>query len=389
MNMIPHPATLVGRRFHKLMSLCALPWLGLTYATSAAAQAQLPPIFIGQSIATTGSLAEHGRGIVLGALAHFEEFNRAGGVGGRHIELRTLDDAGDSTRATANSRSLAAMPDVLALFSGAEGGPCVAGLQVASELKIPQVGCAAGSPDLREPFNRYSFPIRSAHYSEFERLIASALQLGEKRIGFLYSPNANGEKHLANVRKLLATKGETLALALPLDAKATPDELAKKIFDAKIDVVFNHGSYSTIAAIFKADRKFERQTRFMAVNSGAQQMVKLLGEDARGLVFTQVVPFPWGRTPNIVRDYRNALEKVAAKAEPSFSSLEGYINARVLTLALQRAGPRVTRESLVTALEGLREADLGGLRLRYGANDRTGLSYVDTVVVKGNGQFVH
>jgi ABC-type branched-subunit amino acid transport system substrate-binding protein len=106
-------------------------------------------------------------------------------------------------------------------------------------------------------------------------------------------------------------------------------------------------------------------------------------------VFTQVVPFPWARTPNIVRDYRVALEKVAPKAEPSFSSLEGYINARVLTLALQRAGPRVTRESLVSALEGLRETDLGGLRLRYGPNDRTGLSYVDTVVVKGNGQFVH
>ena len=63
--------------------------------------------------------------------------------------------------------------------------------------------------DLREPFNRYSFPIRAAHHNEFERLIASALQLGEKRIGFLYSPNPNGEKHLANVRKLPAAKGET------------------------------------------------------------------------------------------------------------------------------------------------------------------------------------
>ena len=48
-----------------------------TYATSAAAQAQLPPIFIGQSIATTGSLAEHGRGIVLVRLAHFEERSTA------------------------------------------------------------------------------------------------------------------------------------------------------------------------------------------------------------------------------------------------------------------------------------------------------------------------
>ncbi len=331
----------------------------------------------------------HGRGRVLGAKADFDAVNKAGGIAGRPIELRTLDDANDSARATANTRTLAASSEVLAIFSGAEGGPCVASLLVATELKIPQIGCAAGSPDLRDPFNRYSFPIRAAHLSEFERLITTALQVGEKRIGFLYSPGSNGEKHLANVRKLLTARGETLALALPLDPKVSPEELAKRISAAKVDVVFNHGSYSTIAAIFKADRKQDRQTKFMAVNSGAQQMVKLLGEDARNLVFTQLVPFPWARTPAIVRDYRIALEQADPKAEPSFSSLEGYINARVLTMALERAGPRVTRASLISALESLRDVDLGGIRLRYSPTEHTGLTYVDTVVVKSNGQFVH
>ena len=55
----------------------------------------------------------------------------------------------------------------------------------------------------------------------------------------------------------------------------------------------------------------------------------------------------------------------------------------------QRAGARVTRESLVTALESLHNIDLGGLLLNYGPGDRTGLSYVDTVIVKADGQFVH
>ena len=347
------------------------------------------PLVIGQTIATSGSLAEHGRGLVLGAKAHFDAVNKAGGIAGRKIELRTLDDANDSARAAANTRTLAADNDVLTIFSGAEGGPCVASLQVATELKISQIGCAAGSPDLRDPFNRYSFPIRAAHLSEFERLITTAFQVGEKRLGFLYSPGANGEKHLANVRKLLAARGETLTLALPLDPKISPEELAQRISAAKVDAVFNHGSYSTIAAIFKADRKLDRQTKFMAVNSGAQQMVKLLGEDARNLIFTQVVPFPWARTPAIVRDYRIALEQADPKAEPSFSSLEGYINARVLTMALERAGPRVTRASLMSAMESMRDVDLGGIRLRYSPTDHTGLSYVDTVVVKSNGQFVH
>ena len=362
---------------------------GFVAALLAPATIAQTPLVIGQTIATSGSLAEHGRGLVLGAKAHFDAVNKAGGIAGRKIELRTLDDANDSARAAANTRTLAADNDVLTIFSGAEGGPCVASLQVATELKISQIGCAAGSPDLRDPFNRYSFPIRAAHLSEFERLITTAFQVGEKRLGFLYSPGANGEKHLANVRKLLAARGETLTLALPLDPKISPEELAQRISAAKVDAVFNHGSYSTIAAIFKADRRLDRQTKFMAVNSGAQQMVKLLGEDARNLIFTQVVPFPWARTPAIVRDYRIALEQADPKAEPSFSSLEGYINARVLTMALERAGPRVTRASLMSAMESMRDVDLGGIRLRYSPTEHTGLSYVDTVVVKSNGQFVH
>ena len=54
-------------------------------------------IVIGQTIAASGSLAEHGRGLVLGAQAHFAMVNGAGGINGRSIELRTLDD-GETAR---------------------------------------------------------------------------------------------------------------------------------------------------------------------------------------------------------------------------------------------------------------------------------------------------
>ena len=208
----------------------------------------------------------------------------------------------------------------------ASGSP----LRHASRSSVAQ----PSSPDLREPFNPYSFPVRAPHLLEFGRLIDTATQLGERRFGFLYSPGATGEKHLANVLRVLGVKGLQLALALPLNPKAAPAELAKKISDAQIDVVFNHGSYATIAAIYKADRSFDRRTRFMAINSGAQQMVKSLGDLSGGLVFTQVVPFPWSSALRVVREYRAALASIDATAEPSFSSLEGYIDARVLTLAL-------------------------------------------------------
>ena len=188
----------------------------------------------------------------------------------------------------------------------------------------------------------------------------------------------------------LPKKGLKQALALPLDPKASPSELARKISDARVDVVFNHGSYATIAAIYKADRSFDGRTRFMAINSGAQQMVKSLGDLSGGLVFTQVVPSPWSSVYRVVRDYRAALAKIDPLAEPSFSSLEGYINARVLTLALSNVkARRLSRETLIASLESLGNSDIGGIRLQYSAQQHVGSTFVDTVAVKKNGQFVH
>ena len=178
--------------------LCSLPLLGLLHTTSVGAQTPQPPIFIGQSIATSGSLAEHGRGIVFGVLAHIEEFNRAGGVVGRHIELRTLDDAGDSAKATANSRSLAAMPDVLALFSGAEAG--LRGWTAGGHgLKIPQVGCAAGSPICASHSTATAF--RSAQHTTTSSSADCQCVAGSARNVFLLLAQPQWRKHLANVRK--------------------------------------------------------------------------------------------------------------------------------------------------------------------------------------------
>ena len=210
------------------------------------------------------------------------------------------------------------MPDVLALFSGAEAG--LRGWTAGGHGAEDPAGCAAGSPICASHSTATAF--RSAQHTG-QRVRAPDCQcVAARRETYWFSLLAQPQWRKAHSQRAQAARGQrrTLALALPLDAKATPEELAKKIFDAKIDVVFNHGSYSTIAAIFfRPTAKFERQTRFMAVNSGAQQMVKLLGEDARGLVFTR-----WcrsGHAPQYRARYRVALEKVAPKAEPSFSSL--------------------------------------------------------------------
>jgi ABC-type branched-subunit amino acid transport system substrate-binding protein len=361
--------------------------LGLALAAAGAA-AQGQAIQVGQTIALTGGTAEHGKAVLLGIQAHLERVNAAGGVGGRRVVLTTLDDAGSSAKAAENTATLIDKDNVVAIFGGIEGGPCVASMKVAVEKKVPLVACMAGSPDLRDPVNRYVFPVRAEHFDEFARLIDVAVESGAKRIGFLHADSDTGRKHLANVRKLLAKHQLDVAAAIPIPAdKADPRALAGQIAAAKIDVVFNHGSYALYGEIIRSLRSSGTDVRFMAVNSGAQQMVRALGKEAHGIVFTQVVPYPWGATPPVVAEYRAALKAIAPTAEPSFSSLEGFISAKVLVAGLRKAA-KPTREDLVAGLEQLGEYDAGGLLVTYRPGVRTGATLVDTVLATSSGRFV-
>jgi len=381
------------RRSRNLRRARSAPAFVLVFLASAACAQGITntQVTIGQTVALSGGVGEHGQALTLGAQAYFDKVNGSGGVHGRKMVLVTLDDAGDSKRAQENARKLILEQRVVALFSGAEGGPCVAVTTVAGELRVPVVGCAGGSPELREPFNPFSFPIRAAHLDEFEKLVEYAAVFGRKRIGFVHSDSETGRKHLANVRRLADRYGVVVALALPLPSGKEafdPAKISAEITKAGVEAVLNHGSYSQYAEIIRAAKKQGSPTQFLAVNSGAQQMVRLLGGDAAGLIFTQVVPFPWFDATPIVREYRDALKIHAPQTEPSFSSLEGFINAKVLVEALRRAGRKLTREGLITALESMRGYDVGGLTVSYAAGSHQGSRFVDVVVVGSNGRFV-
>jgi len=60
----------------------------------------------------------------------------------------------------------------------------------------------------------------------------------------------------------------------------------------------------------------------------------------------------------------------------------------VLVEGLRRAGPEPTRERLVSALEGLRDYDLGGILISYSAARHTGSSFVEMSIVSSTGKLI-
>ncbi|MYJ73930.1 MAG: ABC transporter substrate-binding protein, partial [Gammaproteobacteria bacterium] len=101
------------------------------------ASAQGGEVVFGQSAALSGPASELGTEMRLGLTSAFAEVNAKGGVHGRHLVLRSLDDAYEPEAAVANTRELIDEHDVFALV-GAVGTPTSRAAEpVTSDAGVP------------------------------------------------------------------------------------------------------------------------------------------------------------------------------------------------------------------------------------------------------------
>lgn len=347
-------------------------------------------IVIGQNITLQGGTNAYGVAVLEGVKLQLDAVNAAGGVNGRRINLRVLDDDNQAPNAEANARKLV-QEGAFLLFGTVEGGPSTAVMKVAGETKVPFFGPLAGSPILRRPHQPMVFPVRAEHRDEFRALMTYGKTLGMGSVGFFHADTDVGRKHLENVGTIAKELGMTVATANAFKSDASDadlDLIVSEIAKTRPDIYINHGSAGLYQKLIQKARAAGLKTVFMGVNSGSSQIVKGLGDLAHGMVFAQVVPSPWERKREITREYQDAARKANPNAEFSYGGLEGFLTAKALVKALQLAGPEPTRASFVKGLENAR-FDLGGVTVRYAPGDHEGSRFVDLALVRTDGRFTH
>ncbi len=386
---MPTPCALRRAR-HGLLSLFLL----LCGAAWAQAQNGVSPreLLIGQSITLQGGKNEYGVAVLDGIHSHLTEVNARGGINGRQIVLRTLDDDNKSSQAEANARQLIEQDKVFILFGSIEGGPSNAVMKATNELKVPFFGPMAGSPTMRRPHQPLVFPVRAEHRDEFRVLLEYIRNTGGKRVAFFRADSTVGMEHLENFRRLCQELGLELALDLPFKSDVSDEQLeamARRIAAASLHGVINHGSVGVYEKLIRQVRALGSPTPFMAVNSGSTQLARHLGALAHGMLFAQVLPSPWERKTELTREYQTAFRRHKPDAEFSYGSLEGYMTARALVAALRLAGPNPTRESFVQGILKAGSLDLAGLRASYQPGDHAGLKLVDLAIYTRDNRFRH
>ncbi len=366
----------------------ALHHLALGAASLAVpALAQSRGILIGQSAALTGPAAQLGIQFQHGAKLAFERANARGGVNGRNIDWRTMDDGYEPARCEANTQALLG-EDVLALFGYVGTPTSLVALPLATAARTPFVAPFTGAQALREPFNRYAFHLRASYFDETARIVTQVTQVGMKRVAVFHQNDSYGQAGLDGVtRALKAQQLDTVATGTVERNSTEVAAALAKILPGKPEAIVQISAYKSCAAFVRAARKAGYTGQFYNVSFvGTQALADELGADARGVVVSQVMPYPFAPLMPVTNEFLAAASAAAPKVVPNYSSIEGYIAGRVLLEGLRRAGSTVTREGLIAGLESMQSFDLGGFGIDFSPRKRVGSSFVDLTILDGSGR---
>ena len=345
-------------------------------------------IVLGQSVALTGPAQQLGLDMQLGANLYFNKVNAQGGVNGRRIVLKTLDDGYESARAAENTRKLINDEKVFALFGYVGTPTSQASLPIFTQARVPFVGPFTGAELLRTPVNRYVFNVRASYYDETEAIVQHLTAMSLSKIAVFYQNDAYGQAGLDGVERALKRRN------LQVMAKGTVERNTvdvKKAVDGMVkadpQAIVMISAYKSCAAFIKEMKKAGKNPTVWNVSFvGSKALAKELDKEGRGVQISQVVPFPWDSTVPVVKEYRRAMEE--GKHEIGFGTLEGWIAAKVMVEGLRRAGRKLDRESFVKAMESMNDLDVGGFKVSYGPQSHNGSKFVDLTIISKDQRFV-
>jgi len=340
---------------------------------------------IGQSAPLSGANARFGTDVRDGAAAYFAMLNASGGVGGRQIELVTLDDKNDRKTAGANTKTLIEEKKVIALFGYGSATLSLDALPLAEAAGIPFFAPFSGALPVRGN-SPVLFTVRASYAEEMDKMLGFWTRLGFKRVTVVHYDDEVGKQNLAVVTQYLK-KIDLVpqAYAIKRNASLGAAEV-QALVDQQPDVMINTVLSGPAGQIQK---ELTARGRMLPTSSlsfiGAEQFIQVAGVSAAGVSIAQVVPSPT-KPIAAVRECAKALADSGMTQPMNSTHLEACFAAKVLAEGLRRAKKPVTASALRESLSNLGSYDLGGYTITFAPGAQHGSHFVELAMVTREGR---
>lgn len=324
-----------------------------------------------------------------GANLYFDKVNATGGIFGRKIYLKVLDDGLDPKRAYENSKKLFTEDKVFMLFNNVGTGATAAVLPLLTEHKRILFGPNTGATQFRENHHRYLFNVRPSYADEANLIVQQIRQLGISKVAIFIQDDIFGNTLLTEYKKAASVNKFEFIGVVKIDPKKADFKsaaLEMQKLAPQVVIVGAAGQYFSdfVTAVLATDVRPSFYSAISSVNSAI--IAKSIGPNSRGIVFGQV--FPNLRNPSlpIVAEYIDALQQSKTPGvKPSTAHFEGFIHAKLLVEYLKRNGRNLTTDSLIKTMETSGEVSFGKFRLKYSPESHLGSSYVELAIMDAGG----
>jgi len=376
----------VRRPETRLFHIAALLFIS-TFGSLPARGAELR---IGMFADEFGIGADLGKDYIAGARTYFDHTNARGGINGKKISLIVKDDGGDPANTVRLTREFIERDKVDLLFGyiGDEGVRAVSKDPVFNGAGIALYAPLSGA-EIGDGHDNIFF-VRPSYRDEAKHVVQHFTLLGNTNFVTVATPSELGTTLAVEISEQLKARGLKLAgkFGLATDLKGI-DAVARNVLNAKAQVVVVAADTIATAEFLKRVRALDKGTNVVAFSIVNHRTLMELAkpEFATGTMLTQVVPHPLASVTAVQSEHRALMAKYRDEP-PSHLTLEGFLAAKGLVKALERAGREPSRSAIVAALSGEKRFDLGGIAIVFSSTSGRGSNFVDIAYLRKTGRLV-
>jgi branched-chain amino acid transport system substrate-binding protein len=332
--------------------------------------------------------------VAYGAEAYFKYVNDHGGVFGRKIEYRYLDDAYDPAQTVQQTRRLVEQDKVFAMFNQVGTEQTLATRPYLNQQGVPQLFAGSGAETFAHDYKQYpwTLPYLPSFYAEgkvYGRYIGRTAP--RARIAVLFEDSDFGKDLLAGLKAGLGGRATIVrAVSYAVTEATLGSELATlKASGANTLMVFALPK-QTIQALVGADKLGWHPHPYIAAVSIDPFVMNVARSNTGGRATEGAISVTflkdasnlrrWGKDPG-VKLYYSILKRYAPSSDPkAVANIYGMAAAFTLVDALKHAGRNPTRASLLKSATSLNETNnpflLPGMVVKTSPTDRFALERV-------------
>jgi branched-chain amino acid transport system substrate-binding protein len=343
-------------------------------------------ILIGGTSPLTGPAAAYAS-VARGAKAYFDSVNATGGVAGRKIDYRIVDDAYNPALTVQDVRRLVEQDKVFAIFNTLGTESNLAVRDYLNQVGVPQLFVASGATTWGRDAAKYPWtigfqPSYSAEGVTYGQYIAKTQK--KARIAVLFQNDDYGKDLLFGLKKGLGRSGSRVIAAQPYEVTSgdVGSQVAKlKASGANVFAIFATPTFAIQAYVYAGRLGWKPLVIDNAV-SGTTNIMQLASEGGKnktveGTITNTILKDP--NDPRLKSDpgmklYRSLMAKYAKGANAGdvyhvYGMAVGYETVKLL----RRLGANPTRAGLMKAARSMNDPSnpflLTGIQVKTAPGD--------------------